>query len=63
MVGKYGTSVGYALLVAMTILSSTSVGVVTKEWKGTLPQTRRLLATAMSVVLLSVVVLNVGGLF
>ena len=63
MVGKYGTSVGYALLVAMTILSSTTVGVLTKEWKGTLPQTRRLLATAMSVVLLSVIVLNIGGLF
>jgi L-rhamnose-H+ transport protein len=63
MIGKYGTSVGYTLLVAMTILASTSVGVLTHEWTGTQPQTRRLLATAMSVVLLSVVVLNAGGLF
>jgi len=63
MIGKYGTSVGYTLLVAMTILSSTSVGVLTGEWKGTLPQTRRLLATAMSIVLVSVLVLNAGGLF
>jgi L-rhamnose-H+ transport protein len=63
MIGKYGTSVGYTLLVAMTILSSTSVGVLTGEWKGTLPQTRRLLATAMSIVLVSVLVLNAGRLF
>jgi L-rhamnose-H+ transport protein len=63
MIGKYGTSVGYTLLVAMTILASTSVGVLTHEWKGTLPQTRRMLAMAMSVVLVSVVVLNAGGLF
>jgi L-rhamnose-H+ transport protein len=63
MIGKYGTSVGYTLLVAMTILASTSVGVITHEWTGTSRQTRRLLATAMSVVLLSVIVLNAGGLF
>jgi len=39
------------------------VGVLTGEWKGTSPQTRRLLATAMTVVLASVVVLSLGGLF
>jgi hypothetical protein len=63
MVGKYGTSVGYALLVAMTIIASTVVGVFTGEWKGTSPQTRRLLLTAMTVVLASVIVLSLGGLF
>jgi len=63
MIGRYGTSIGYTLLVAMTIISSTSVGVLTQEWKCTLPRTRRLLATAMTVVLLSVFVLNAGGLF
>jgi len=62
MVGRYGTSVGFALLVAMTIIASTTVGVLTGEWKGTSPQTRRLLATGMSVVLASVVVLSLGGL-
>lgn len=63
MIGKYGTSVGYTLLVAMTIISSTSVGVFTGEWKGTLAFTRRLLAEAIAVVVLSVIVLNAGGLF
>lgn len=63
MIGKYGTSVGYALLVAMTIMASTSVGVFTGEWKGASSNTRKLLATAMAVVLASVIVLNLGGLF
>ena len=63
MIGKYGTSVGYTLLVAMTIMASTSVGAFTGEWEGVSSKTRRLLITAMVVVLASVIVLNLGGLF
>jgi hypothetical protein len=33
------------------------------EWKGTSPQTRRILAVAMAMVLISVIILNLGGLF
>jgi len=63
LVGKYGTSLGYTLLIAAMILSSNSLGLLTGEWKGTSPGTRRLLAAGAAVVLASVVVLNLGGLF
>lgn len=63
LVGKYGTSLGYALSIAAMILSSNLLGLLTGEWKGTSCGTRRLLAAGAAVVLASVVVLNLGGLF
>jgi L-rhamnose-H+ transport protein len=63
LVGTYGTSLGYALSIAAMILSSNSLGILTGEWKGTSPGTKRLLAVGAAVVLVSVVVLNLGGLF
>ena len=62
-VGKYGTSVGFALFIAATILSSNLVGIFTGEWKNTSGGTRKLLAGAVAVTLISVVVLNLGGIF
>jgi hypothetical protein len=61
--GKYGTAVCYTLLVAMTIVASTGVGLLTGEWRGTSPQTRKTLVWAMAIVLASVIILNLGGLF
>jgi len=61
--GRYGTSVGFTLFVAITVLSSTVVGVLAGEWKSTSRPTRRLLALGVAALVLSVVVLNVGGLF
>lgn len=63
LVGTYGTSLGYALLIAAMILSSNLLGLLTGEWKSTSLRTRRLLAVGVAVVLASVVVLNLGGLF
>lgn len=63
LAGKYGTSVGFTLYTAMNVLSSTVLGIVTGEWKSTSRRTRRLLALGMAALLLSVVVLNLGGLF
>jgi L-rhamnose-H+ transport protein len=63
MTGQYGTSVGYALWVAISIASAAAVGVLTGEWKGTSSSTRKVLALAMALVLASVIVLNLGGLF
>ena len=63
LVGKYGTSLGYALFVASMILSSNLLGLLTGEWKGTTLETKRLLAAGVAVILISVVVLNLGGLF
>jgi L-rhamnose-H+ transport protein len=61
--GKYGTSAGFALWVAMTIVASSVIGGLTGEWKGTSPHTRRILAVAMAMVLVSVIILSLGGLF
>jgi L-rhamnose-H+ transport protein len=61
--GNYGTSVGFTLYTAMCVLSSTVLGILTGEWKSTSRRTRRLLALGMAALLLSVVVLNLGGLF
>jgi L-rhamnose-H+ transport protein len=61
--GKYGIAICYTLLVAMTIVASTGVGLLTGEWKGTSGGTRKTLFWAMAVVLASVIILNLGGLF
>lgn len=63
LVGKYGTSVGFALFIAATILSSNLVGIVTGEWKNTSQGTTKLLVCAGAATLASVLVLNLGGLF
>jgi L-rhamnose-H+ transport protein len=63
LVGRYGTSVGFTLFIAAQILASSSLGVLTGEWKATSPRTRRELAGAVVMTLLAVAVLNLGGLF
>jgi L-rhamnose-H+ transport protein len=63
MTGKFGTSVGYALWIAISIASGAAVGVLTGEWRGTSPSTRKGLALAMALIMTSVIILNLGGLF
>jgi L-rhamnose-H+ transport protein len=63
VLGQYGTSVGWAAFVAATIVSSTLAGLVMGEWKNTGQRTHRLLFSAGTVILASVVVLDLGGLF
>jgi L-rhamnose-H+ transport protein len=63
LVGKYGTSLGYTLFITAMILSSNFLGILTGEWKATSPGTRRVLTAAVVVILISVLVLNLGGLF
>src|SRR5208337_1690891 len=63
LVGKYGTSLGFALFTAAQILSSNFLGIMTGEWKATSPATRRVLTAAVVVILISVLVLNLGGLY
>lgn len=61
-VGKYGTSAGWALFVAATIIASSLSGLMIGEWKGTSHRTRRLLFAAVTVILASVVALSFDGL-
>ena len=62
VMGKYGTSVGWALFVASTVVASNVAGLLMGEWKGTSGRTRGLLFAAVAVLLATVVVLNVGGI-
>ena len=59
--GKYGTSLGWTLFVAVTIIASSLAGHLTGEWKGTSQKTRWLLTAAVVVILVSVAVLDLGG--
>ena len=63
LAGRYGTSVGFTLFLAMSVLSSTMLGILTGEWKSTSRRTRGLLALGVAALVLSAVVLNLGGLF
>lgn len=63
LAGRYGTSAGFTLFIAASVLCSTVVGVLAGEWKSTSQRTRGLLAVGVGALVLSVVVLNLGGLF
>jgi L-rhamnose-H+ transport protein len=63
LVGAFGTSIGYMLFVATSILLANVLGLMTGEWKGTSPHTRKLLFTAVVFILIAISVLNLGGLF
>jgi L-rhamnose-H+ transport protein len=63
LVGTYGTSIGYMLFLAASILFANAIGMITGEWKGTAPRTRRFLYAALAFILVAVAVLNLGGLF
>lgn len=63
LVGAAGTSTGYMLFVAASILFANAFGLIAGEWKGTGVRTRRFLFTAVAFILIAVIVLNLGGLF
>ena len=63
LVGAYGTSIGYMLFVATSILLANAFGMMTGEWKGTTVRTRKFLFAALTFILIAIVVLNLGGLF
>ncbi len=63
LVGKYGTSVGFTLFMATSILASNGGGILAGEWQATSPRTKTLLTAGMIVIVVSVCVLNLGGLF
>jgi L-rhamnose-H+ transport protein len=63
LVGVYGTSIGYMLFVAASILFANAFGLMTGEWKGTSVRTTRFLFAAVALILIAVIVLNLGGLF
>ncbi|HTV55719.1 MAG TPA: L-rhamnose/proton symporter RhaT [Terriglobia bacterium] len=60
--GNYGTSIGFTLFMASSILSSNVIGLWSGEWRMTTRVTRRILTAGIIMILLSVVVLNLPGL-
>jgi L-rhamnose-H+ transport protein len=63
VVGRYGPSVGFALFMAISILASNAIGLLTGEWRSASQSTKRLLTIGVTIVLVSVVLLNLGGVF
>ncbi len=63
LIGEYGTSVGFTLFIAMSVVSATVLGILTREWESTSLRSKRLLAAGVAAILVSVVILNLGGLF
>jgi L-rhamnose-H+ transport protein len=63
LVGVYGTSIGYMLFVAASILFANAFGLMAGEWKGASVRTRRFLFAAVALILIAVIILNLGGLF
>jgi L-rhamnose-H+ transport protein len=63
LAGAEGTSVGYMLFVAASILFANAFGLMAGEWKGASPRTRTFLYAAVAFILIAVIVLNLGGLF
>ena len=58
-----GTSFGFAVVICATVLISNLLGLFMGEWEGTTRRTRHLLAGAVATVLLSLIVLALGGIF
>jgi L-rhamnose-H+ transport protein len=56
--GSYGTSIGFALFFASTIICSNVLGIWSGEWKATTLRTRQLLTAGLIVILLSIVLLS-----
>ena len=63
LVGRYGTSVGFAAFVSAQILASNTLGILSGEWKATSAHTRKLLTAGVAVIVAAVIVLSLGGLF
>jgi L-rhamnose-H+ transport protein len=62
-VGAYGTSIGFMLFIASSIVFANVFGLMSGEWKGTSSRTRRLLLAAVAFILAAIMVLNLGGFF
>lgn len=63
VIGADGTSIGYMLFTSGSILFANAFGLMAGEWKCATPRTKMFLAGAIVLILASVIILNLGGLF
>ncbi len=61
--GAYGTSIGYAIYVTILLLWSTTLGILTGEWKAARPATVKRMKLGVGVILASALVLSSTGFF
>lgn len=59
--GRLGTSVGWAVYMAFTLLVANIFGFMTREWTGAPPQALRTLYSGLSVLIAAIVALAVGN--
>jgi hypothetical protein len=59
--GRLGTSVGWAVYMAVTLLVANAFGFVTREWTGAQPRALRALYAGLSVLIAAIVVLAIGN--
>ena len=60
--GKYGTSIGYAVYVVALVLWSTVTGLFTGEWRDTGPQTMRRMRVGLAWIVAAVLIVSATGL-
>lgn len=63
IMGKFGTSLGFAVCMAALLLWSSALGQMAGEWRAALPSTLRRMRIGLGFIVLSVIVLGVSGLF
>jgi L-rhamnose-H+ transport protein len=56
--GKFGASVGWALIQSTAIIAGNISGLVTGEWKGTAPKTKKTMAAGLCVLISGIVVVG-----
>lgn len=60
--GRFGTSIGYAISVTALILWSSSLGILTGEWRGVQPSTFKRMQRGLAIVLVALFVASLTGL-
>ena len=60
--GKFGNSIGYAIYMAVLLLWSTLLGLITGEWRRSSPNTKRTMGFAVGLFVISVCVLGCSAL-
>jgi len=60
--GRFGTSIGFAVFMITLILWSSSLGIITGEWRGARPATFRRMQLGLGILVLALFVLSITGL-
>jgi L-rhamnose-H+ transport protein len=62
VIGRFGTSIGFAVFMITLILWSSSLGIITGEWRGARPATFRRMQLGLGILVLALFVLSITGL-